>query len=139
MERALEQLVWDRAGARCEYCQLAVEQLTPPFQIDHIIALKHGGPTDAENLALSCYYCNSQKGPNLSGIDPLTGRVTRLFHPRKDRWIAHFQWRGPVLSGKSAIGRATIRVLWMNRPQLVLIREALIEGGFFPPVVKRRR
>jgi hypothetical protein len=25
-----------------------------PFQIDHIIAEKHHGPTVAENLALSC-------------------------------------------------------------------------------------
>jgi 5-methylcytosine-specific restriction endonuclease McrA len=31
---------------------------TLPFETDHIIARKHGGPTVASNLALSCWYCN---------------------------------------------------------------------------------
>jgi 5-methylcytosine-specific restriction endonuclease McrA len=34
-----------------------------------------------ENLALACIDCNLQKGPNLSGIDPETRKVTELFIP----------------------------------------------------------
>jgi hypothetical protein len=49
MERALEELVWRRAGARCEYCKLPQEHHELSFEIDHIIALKHGGLTEARN------------------------------------------------------------------------------------------
>jgi len=51
---ALRQLVRDRAGECCEYC-LAPEVLTfAPHQIDHVVAEKHSGPTQEDNLALSC-------------------------------------------------------------------------------------
>ena len=52
-----------------------------PFEIDHIRPRKHRGPRSQATLALSCVYCNVYKGPNLSGIDPATGKVTRLYHP----------------------------------------------------------
>jgi hypothetical protein len=55
MERALEQLVWERAGGRCEYCRVAQERDRLSFEIDHIIAKKHGGPTRASNLCLACF------------------------------------------------------------------------------------
>ena len=103
MDRELEQLVWQRADSHCEYCRLPVLEWLR-FQIDHIIAEKHHGPTDEANLALSCFHCNSFKGPNISGIDPLTGRITRLFHPRQDAWDKHFEWNGALLVGKSPIG-----------------------------------
>jgi hypothetical protein len=45
---------------------------------------QHGGGDDADNLALACPDCNLRKGPNLTGIDPETGAVVRLFHPRRD-------------------------------------------------------
>jgi hypothetical protein len=55
MERALERLVWQRAGGRCEYCRLSQEHHDLPFEIDHIIAEHHHGPTRAGNLCLACY------------------------------------------------------------------------------------
>jgi hypothetical protein len=42
MEVALQQLVWQRAEHRCEYCQYPADVSLLPFQIDHIIAEKHG-------------------------------------------------------------------------------------------------
>jgi len=63
VDRALEEQIWDRARSRCEYCLLPARYTEAPFQIDHIIARKHGGETVAANLALSCYFCNSYKGP----------------------------------------------------------------------------
>src|SRR5262245_51543155 len=114
MERALETLVWDRARGCCEYCRMPQQLDRLPFEIDHIIARVHGGPTRASNLALSCFLDNSYKGTNLSGIDPHTGRIVRLFHPRRHSWDRHFQWEGPVLVGRTAIGRATIVVLRIN-------------------------
>lgn len=122
MERELEQLVWARADGRCEYCQFPDAFAEAPFQIDHIIARKHGGLTVAENLAVACFHCNSYKGTDLTGIDPVTGRIVRLFHPRQDRWSRHFEWHGDELGGLTAIGRATIRVLWINHPLAVEAR-----------------
>jgi hypothetical protein len=79
--------------------------------MDHIIAETHGGRTQSANLALACFRCNSHKGRNLSGVDPRSGKVVRLFNPRRDDWIEHFVWDGPKLAGFTPIGRATIAVL----------------------------
>jgi hypothetical protein len=76
----------------------------------------------------------SYKGPNIAGIDPVFGEVVRLYHPRRDVWSEHFTWDGPVLVGRTAIGRTTIHVLWMNHPHMVEIRRWLIIAEKFPPV-----
>ena len=86
MDAALVELVWARARSSCEHCQLPQSLSAIPFEIDHILAQKHGGPTNDSNLALSCFYCNSYKGPNIAGVDPVSGRIVRLYHPRRDRW-----------------------------------------------------
>lgn len=85
MDPSLVSLVWQRAKAACEYCQLPQNLSSIPFEIDHILARKHGGLTTEANLALACFYCNSYKGPNIAGIDPVSERIVRLFHPRTDR------------------------------------------------------
>jgi hypothetical protein len=102
------------------------------FQIDHIIAEQHGGATVLENLALACTHCNKYKRPNVAGIDPQAGEVTRLFHPRRDRWKDHFRWDGVELLGTTAIGRATVHVLNINAPLYIAIRNQLAEKGHFP-------
>jgi hypothetical protein len=132
MEQALVSLVRQRARATCEYCRLP-QGLSPiAFEIDHVIAQKHGGATEAANLALACFYCNSFKGPNIAGIDPGSGRIIRLYHPRQDVWTRHFRWDGPVLVGRTSVGRATVAVLEINHPDAVAVRRALIEEGVFP-------
>jgi hypothetical protein len=103
------------------------------FEIDHIIAEKHRGRTEADNLALACFACNNHKGPNLSGIDPLTQATTPLFHPRQQNWRDHFCYDGPMLRGLTPIGRATVIVLEINLPYRVSHRSALVEEGVFPP------
>jgi hypothetical protein len=133
MDTALERLVWQRAQSRCEYCQLPQTSSPLPHAVDHIIARQHHGLTQAENLALACFFCNSYKGPNISGLNPLTGRAVRLFNPRKDRWNRHFAWNGPFLTGLTHTGRVTIGLLEINRPDAVEFREYLILDGSFPP------
>ncbi|MDI1314965.1 HNH endonuclease signature motif containing protein [Prosthecobacter sp.] len=98
-----------------------------PFQLDHIIAQKHLGPTQESNLAFSCYPCNSAKGPNIAGIDPVSGGITPLFHPREDEWPSQFEWRGAWLFGKTPKARATIQVLGINDAEAVALRESLLE------------
>jgi len=41
------------------------------------------------------------KGTNLSGIDPATGEIARLFHPRRDIWSEHCQWQDALLVGRT--------------------------------------
>jgi hypothetical protein len=84
-----------------------------------------------ENLALACCYCNRYKGPNLSGIDPESGNVVSLFHPRQQRWCDHFAWDGARLLAKSATGRATTHLLQINRADAVAVRRLLIQEGVF--------
>jgi hypothetical protein len=129
MDEPLRSLVWDRANHACEYCRLPHRLHPLPFQIDHVIAEKHHGPTVASNLALSCFWCNVHKGPNIAGIDPETRQIVPLFHPRNDRWNEHFRWDGPLLVGLTPSGRATIDVLDMNHPVRVALRESLIAEG----------
>jgi hypothetical protein len=133
MDIALERLVWQRAKLRSEYCQLPQAFSPLPHAVDHIIAQQHHGPTQAENLALACFFCNSYKGPNISGVNTQTGRVVRLFNPRKDRWNRHFAWNGPSLTGRTHTGRVTIALLQINRPEAVEFRDYLILEGSFPP------
>ena len=51
MNPALEQLVWRRADARCEYCRLPQAASPLPHAIDHIIARQHHGRTVAETTS----------------------------------------------------------------------------------------
>src|SRR5436190_1606846 len=95
MEKALGRLVWNRANAACEYCRLLQAYSKLPFEIDHIIAKKHGGKTTPDNLALSCFYCNSFKGASIAGIDPRTHRLFGLFNPRRTNGIAIFVGMAP--------------------------------------------
>jgi len=132
-ERSLRQQVASRARYRCEYCQFPQHLSALPFQIDHVIAEKHEGETSFENLAYACLYCNRFKGPNIAGRDRESGHIVRLFDPRNDRWSDHFEWEGPVLKGRTAVGRATIVVLRINLPYRVTLRRSLIEEGRFPP------
>lgn len=125
MNRAMERLVRKRAADRCEYCLLPADVIAFPFQIDHIIARKHGGKTVAENLALACFDCNSHKGPCVAGLDGV--KLTRLFNPRKDRWRRHFHLsKSGSIDGRSGVGRTTIRVLEMNSPLAITLRANLI-------------
>jgi hypothetical protein len=132
MSPHLSDEVWRRARAACEYCQMRQEFDVVAFQIDHIIAQKHGGPTTTENLALSCFPCNSHKGPNIAGLDPVSGELVRLFHPRQDRWAEHFTWDGPFLVGLTPVGRTTVQVLNVNDQDYVAVRRALLREGVFP-------
>jgi len=100
-----------------------------PFQIDHIVAEKHGGQTVENNLALACPHRNRFKGPNIAGLDSESSEAIRLFHPRKDAWSEHFEWDGARIVGRTAIGRATVYVLSMNADDLLLIRAELLAEG----------
>ena len=130
MDENLRRHVRSRAGDRCEYCRLRQEHETlTPFHVEHVIAAQHGGTDDDDNLALACAWCNLIKGPNIASLDPATGSLTRLFHPRQDRWEDHFRRDGPHIAGRTEVGRATVHLLRMNDPDAVDQRSLLLELG----------
>jgi hypothetical protein len=129
MNAAVSKAVQSRANGRCEYCRLPDEFDCLPFQVDHIVPVKHGGTNDLTNLAWCCYNCNAHRASNVSGISPTTGRLIRLFNPRKDSWRRHFTWDGPRLNARTATGEATIRVLNINDPDRVELRRILLAAG----------
>jgi hypothetical protein len=63
------------------------------------------------------------KGTNLSGLDPKTKKLTRLFHPRLDDWNEHFANRDGEIAGLSALGRTTVNLLRMNEDGRLQLRE----------------
>lgn len=128
----LRQAVRDRSGRRCEYCHLPdVLPHTLRFHMEHIKARQHGGPTDLSNLAWCCQRCNSHKGPNLTGVDPDTSVLVRLFHPREDKWEDHFSMDALMILGQTAKGRATTWLLEMNSEERIRWRAALRRYGLF--------
>ena len=131
MDESLVREVWRRARNACEYCRIPQEFYPAPVQIDHIVARQHGGLTASRNLALACLHCNGHKGPNIAGIDPVSRKLSPLFHPRRQKWSRHFRYDGPILIGLTRIGRATISVLQINDPDAVALREALTSAGLW--------
>jgi len=64
---------------------------------------------------------------NLTGLDPHTGKLTPLFHPRRDRWLDHFAFDGPRIAGLSAVGRATVQVLDVNDARRLELRAEILK------------
>ncbi|RLC12738.1 MAG: HNH endonuclease [Deltaproteobacteria bacterium] len=128
----LRRMVYERAGGCCEYCLIPETAALAVHEIDHIIAQKHGGLTQADNLALSCAICNKHKGSDLASLDPITGEIVALYHPRRERWSDHFQLREGLLTGLTPTGRVTVKLLQLNNPYRIQERNLLILSGIFP-------
>jgi len=118
----LRQLVYERARSCCEYCKIPDSHTLSPHEIDHIIAEKHGGLTVADNLALSCILCNKHKGSDIASLDPLTGLIVPLFHPRREQWNEHFSYQEGQIIGLTPAGRVSVYLLRLNRVERVMER-----------------
>lgn len=131
---ALRRLVYERAQSACEYCLVPEITALISHEVDHVIAEKHGGQTNENNLALACTICNKYKGSDLASIDPLNGEIVRLYQPRRDCWQDHFQLRDGEIVALDAIGRVTVRLLQMNRPERIEERRLLAQANeLYPP------
>lgn len=132
----LRRLVAARAKYRCEYCKILRTYSPGPFETEHIIPMAEGGTTVFENLAYSCDGCNGYKNRHTAAKDLVTGTVVPLFNPRKDHWETHFTWDHESLriEGLTPTGRATVRLLRLNRNELVNLRALLKIVGLHPPI-----
>ncbi len=102
------------------------------FEVEHIVAEKHGGATEEDNLALACPYCNRFKGTDLGSIDPETGQLTPFFNPRTQQWEEHFHLEGARILPFTPEGRVTVTILQFNHPDRILERQRLIEVDKYP-------
>src|SRR5687768_6662190 len=123
----LRRLVAERAQGLCEYCLIHESDTYFGCEVEHVIALKHGGATVADNLAYACAFCNRFKGTDIASLSPTTGALCRLFNPRTDRWADHFALDadGCSIRTLTEVGEVTARILGFNSPDRVLEREAL--------------
>ena len=128
----LRLLVAERADYVCEYCLIHEDDTFVGCQVDHIISLKHGGQTEAENLAYACAFCNRNKGSDIGSIVWQTGEFVRFFHPRTDVWAEHFYLEGTLIQSLTDIGVVTARILGFNSSERVLERATLIAVGAYP-------
>ena len=129
----LRRLVVSRAGGLCEYCLIDEADTFLGCQVDHVISEKHGGSTEAQNLAYACTFCNRAKGSDIGSIAQSTRAFTRFFDPRRDHWGDHFRLRGARIEPRTPVGEATVRVLGFNEAERVLERRALLTMGRYPP------
>ncbi len=133
VSRDVRELVVRRAQDACEYCRLPQSASLLPHQVDHIIGKQHRGSDDTANLCLCCIRCNLNKGPNIASIDPETGLLVALYHPRSDVWREHFTaTTDGLVRGLTAEGRATVLVLAVNEEDRVRLRALLVRRGRYP-------
>jgi hypothetical protein len=132
----IQNQVRQRANYLCEYCHTAEQWQYVRFTVDHVVPLMHGGSDTFDNLALACFHCNRHKADKLTAIDPETEEIVPLFNPRQQTWDEHFIWSadGLLILPLTAIGRATVAFLELNRERVVYIRSADVSVDRHPPV-----
>lgn len=123
------------AGHRCGYCRSDERVTGSPLSIEHIVPVAAGGPTERANLWRSCRECNERKGAQIYATDPESGETVSLYNPRTQRWSDHFYWSedGLLVIGSTAIGRATVTALDLNRSHQLVARERWVLVGWHPP------
>jgi hypothetical protein len=131
----LRQLLFKRAHLECEYCRSPQALLMADLEIEHIRPKAKGGKTVDENLCAASRKCNELKRVRTKAVDPKSGTMTPLFHPRTQVWSDHFEFSidGSFIIGKTAIGRATLEALRLNRERAVLLRRLWMKAGWHPP------
>ena len=132
---ALRRQVIERADNCCEYCKIAQEDQFFSFEIDHIIAEKHGGITSQENLCLACTDCNGLKGSDIASVDWTNDQaIIGLYHPRKHLWHEHFHvdMTSGHIAPLSPHGRVTAFLLQFNTPDRVIDRQLLLAARRYP-------
>lgn len=124
-----------QANNQCGYCRSLQKYVLGILEIKHIIPKALGGTDDEENLWLSCRLCNSFKGIQTHGQDPISNRKTKLFNPRQQKWSRHFAWTNndTYIIGQTACGRATVVALQLNNAYAVTVRQAWVSVGWHPP------
>ncbi|MBN1442689.1 MAG: HNH endonuclease [Planctomycetes bacterium] len=135
----LRRLVAERAEHICEYCLIAEDDTFLGCEVDHVISEKHGGRSEADNLAYACVFCNRHKGTDIASMSSDSGRIVPLFNPRTDFWREHFLLEHATIMAFTDTGEATVGLLGFNRIDRVLERSVLVEVGRYPSPAALRK
>ena len=129
------------ANYRCGYCLMQQIATNWILEVEHIIPTALGGTDDEENLWLNCTACNRYKGTQVKARDPKTGRLVRLFNPRRQKWEHHFRWSeyGTEIIGLTDCGRATVEALKLNNELAKQARAIWCDAGIHPPKESRHQ
>jgi hypothetical protein len=135
VKEKLRQQILQQAHFACEYCRSPQHLLMADLEIDHIRPKKKSGKTIDNNLCAACRKCNERKRIQTEAVDPESGKMTPLYHPRMQVWSDHFEFSvdDSFILGKTATGRATVEALQLNRKRAVLLRRLWIKAGWHPP------
>lgn len=139
INQELRRLVAHRADFLCEYCLIHERDTALGCAVDHIISLKHGGTTDADNLAYACVFCNRFKGSDIGSIVWKTKEFTRFYNPRFDSWAKHFKLNGFTIQPLTGIGEVTAQILGFNDSPRLLERQLLMAKAKYPRPEARMR
>lgn len=137
--REMRRQVAARANYLCEYCLISEGDTFFGCHVDHIISVKHGGPTTVDNLAYACVVCNRQKGSDLGSIDWETRTLVRFFNPRSDQWSDHFYLQGARITSPTSIGEVTARILGFNSDSQECEQQTLMDENRYPSSAAMRR
>ncbi len=123
-----------RAFHRCEYCHAPEVVFNFRFEVEHVLPVSQGGEDEESNLALACRSCNLHKGADVRGVDPVSKKAVRLFHPRMDQWSEHFRVDLVTarIVGSTPIGRVTASRLNVNSASQLLARHQWLRLGVWP-------
>ena len=133
MDAALERLVRQRADGRCEYCRLPqpASAHCPSRSTTSSPATIKAAPASA-NLASRLRLLQRLQRPEYPrALTPQLASSRPLFNPRRHKWTHHFRYASGELIGRTAIGRTTVEVLRINGPNLIALRELLMDDGLF--------
>lgn len=96
-----------------------------PVALRQLISEKHGGGTEADNLAFACTFCNRFKGSDIASVAKASGKLVRFYNPRTDVWSEHFRLEGVSIFPLTNIGSVTEFILQLNQPDRLLERAEL--------------
>lgn len=119
LSEATKQTVRTRANFACEYCGVTEQNAGGELTVDHFRPQSKGGGDELENLVYCCVRCNLYK----SDFWIESPNETSLWNPRLETAENQFwQAEDGHLFALTEIGELSIRILNLNRPQLVSYR-----------------
>ena len=116
-----DNLVRQRADARCEYCRMHQSLQGGTFHLEHIVPISRGGDSELPNFALACPGCNLHKAARTEFADPLTGEA----EPNKSSF-------GTLFAKRAVIDKAfggELEWMRMDNKRACRIRHTISLGG----------
>ena len=117
----------------CEFCHIPEGIL--PLHVLNLPRQKKDTPNALQNYCVICEHCYKAKGNRVEGVDPRSGKIIPLFHPRKDIWKQHFSWEIDhiTIKGLTIVGRATVAITRMNSESMLERRKQGLRDGWHQP------